>query len=220
MKGMGDLPQAEKTQSIARPLFEMAGALERLQRRGERLIMIYFIVVFPFLLFAFVRFAVQWAGSWHWSLGVVASIAMSGALLYLGRQIDYGVFAGCPRWVSISAPMSKLTLIIVTFATISNALFVGGYVRYSIPAVDVEGFVNLYCWHFIDMLPAIDVWKTIGSEEVPVKPANGFAGTLLIGFRVITLVVLFQGFRGWWLSLGSGNSTGQEAPREVQIADS
>ena len=60
----------------------------------------------------------------------------------------------------------------------------------------VDGFVRLYLYTVIDLLPALEVWETLAVDP-PAKPANAWAGAPLVVFKVFVIGLVLDTFNRW-----------------------
>lgn len=73
-------------------------------------------------------------------------------------------------------------------------------------------FVKYYGWLFIDMIPTLDVWRTL-DRAAPLAPKNTMAGLLVIGFRCMVIAGLLASWREW-KQLSNSDSQSDEPARQ------
>ena len=118
-------------------------------------------------LVALVSWSIEYAASRHWSLGVLLTAASGALAMWIAMLTFRGLQS--ISMVLVFFIMSVL-LGAVVCAGISYILHTQGWASYNTPQqVTIETFRNYYLWTFLDMVPAVDIWKTI-----PVKsPVEG-----------------------------------------------
>jgi hypothetical protein len=98
---------------------------------------------------------------------------------------------------------SNLVAFVATLPSLSIFLCVAlaslayGFSQLDIAHYDVHDPLSVatlsrhYLWNFVDMIPGLDVWKTLGIHD-PVEERGVLSGMLLIGFRLMVIVVIFK----------------------------
>jgi hypothetical protein len=93
---------------------------------------------------------------------------------------------------------------------ISYILHTQGWASYNTPQqVTIETFRNYHLWIFLDMVPAVDIWKSFPVKS-PVVPTNAVVGALVFVFRMFILAFVFASIRQWWKLHAVGNSVESE----------
>jgi hypothetical protein len=115
--------------------------------------------------------------------------------VYLSRGLSRAFFEKFPTSVVITMFAIYVAAAISSFAGISYLLMHQQIAIYEIRAdYSIGTFADYYVWTFIDMLPSLDVWETLGVSS-PAAPKNVAAGLPVLAFRL--LVVVF-GIRAVW----------------------
>ncbi len=155
-----------------------------------------------FFIVGLVSLSIEYAASRHWSLGVLLTAASGALAIWIAMLTFRGLQS--ISMVLVSFIMSVL-LGAVACAGVSYILHTQGWASYKTPQqVTIETFRNYYLWTFLDMVPAIDIWKTIPVKS-PVEPTNAVAGAPVLVFRVFILGFVFVSIRRWWKLHAVGN---------------
>ena len=142
-----------------------------------------------------VSFSIEYAASRHWSLGLLLTAASGALAMWIAMLTFRGLQS--ISMVLVFFIMSVL-LGAVTCGGISYILHTQGWASYNAPQqVTIEAFRNYYLWTFLDMVPAIEIWKTFPVKS-PVEPIDAVAGAPVLVFRIFVLVFAFASMRQWW----------------------
>jgi hypothetical protein len=142
-----------------------------------------------------VSWLIQRATSTHWGLGVLLTLASGAIAIWIARLIFF-----VPQSISMVLVFFIVSVLLgaVTCASLSYILHTKGWATYNVPQqVTIETFRNYYLWTFLDMVPAINLWKTIPVKS-PVEPADATGGAPVLLFRIFVLAFLFASIRQWW----------------------
>jgi hypothetical protein len=153
---------------------------------------------------AFASWAIEYAASRHWSLGVLLTVASGVLVMWIAKQA-----ASSSMQHPISMVMVFFLMLVllgaVVFAGISLILHNQGWASYDVSQqVTITTFRNFYLWTFVDMVPAIDIWKTFPVKS-PVEPIDAVAGAPVLVFRLFILGFVFASVRRWWKLQAVGN---------------
>ena len=118
---------------------------------------------------AFVSVSIEYAAARHWSLGVLLTAASGALVVWLAiRAASFGRHH--PISLFVLSLFVAVLLGSVVCAGISYILHLQGWAGYNAPQhATMETFRNLYLWTFLDMVPAVDVWKNFPVKS-PVEP--------------------------------------------------
>ena len=183
---------------MGKPLHQ---TLEEWSSAYERLMVSILILISPVALpiaaYALVRIGVEVAALLHWTLGLGAAAGFVVLAEYLRRLLRRQLFEKFPtRVVIIMFGMSVLAAI-SAFAAISYYLTRQQIGMYEIRAdYSIGTFADYYVWIFVDMLPGLDVWKTLGVSS-PASPRNVVAGLPVLAFRLFVVLGIFASYKTW-----------------------
>lgn len=154
---------------------------------------------------AFVSWAIEFAASRHWSLGVLLTVASGALVMWIASAVASS---------SVQHPISMVMIFFVMLVLLGAVVFAGislilhnqGWASYDASQqVTITTFRNFYLWTFVDMVPAIDIWKTFPVKS-PVEPIDAVAGVPVLVFRLFILGFVFASVRRWWKLQTAGNS--------------
>ena len=140
--------------------------------------------------------------------------------------------------------IAETGLVILGIAVFAGLSFPGhyaGWAIYSVGGSPVESNLGgrlgcLYAWHFIDLIPGIDAWKTLGdpppSESLPPGVFSHWVGRVpIISFKIAVAFPTIALAAKWWRSINepaatpafprdfarssAGSSSTQGEPRET-----
>lgn len=139
-------------------------------------------------------FSIEYATALHWSLALLLTAGVAALALWTG-------------WLTVSVESLTMFLVFFVFsvllagtasAGISYLLYIQGWASYDTPSdVTVETFLKHYLWIFFDMLPAVDMWKTIPLKS-PIEPADAVSGVPTLAFKLFILIFTFEAIRRRW----------------------
>jgi ABC-type transport system involved in multi-copper enzyme maturation permease subunit len=142
-----------------------------------------------------VSLSIEYLVSLHWSLGGLLTVASGGLAMWIARLTFRP-----HQSISMDLVFFFMSVLLgaVACSGISYILYTQGWASYNVPQeVTIETFRNYYLWTFLDMVPAIDIWKTFPVKS-PVEPTDTVAGTPMLVFRIFILGFVFAGIRRWW----------------------
>jgi hypothetical protein len=137
------------------------------------------------------------AGRWHWAAGLAVALIYA-FLVYVFLRVLYRSVAEreSPLLSAAFFLAAALTSISVC-AWLSFALHthLGAPYRCSQP-LSLEKFCDLYGWTFIDMIPVVEVWKTLHIAN-PVESLSPLAAAPELLFRLLVVVPLLAAVTQW-----------------------
>lgn len=170
--------------------------LAKVRHLGDTTQRIVGAVVGAGFLVALIRLLLEFSSRVHWSLGAALATAFAGLAIWLTHQVKRSSQRNAPHEVVAVLTLGLFTLAIVG-AWISFTLHVSGLASYVVPAkYSIGTFVDLYMYTFFDLLPGIEVWKTL-SVQPPIEPRDVLGGLPLLGFKVFVVWLLLDAFRSW-----------------------
>ena len=146
-------------------------------------------------LVGFVSFLIEYAASRHWSLGLLLTAASAAFALWIAMLTFHAL-----RSISMVLVFSVMLVLLgaVTCGGVSYILHGQGWASYDAPQrITMEAFRNFYLWTFLDMVPAIEIWKSFPVKPL-VEPTDAIAGTPVFIFRIFVLGIVFAIIRRWW----------------------
>jgi len=130
----------------------------------------------------------------HWILGLILALAFVVAAVWLARSLKQS--ARGPIEVLAVLALAILAAAVV-FAWVSFALQVGKPGAYSVPTSFSPGtFVDLYMITFLDLLPGIEVLKTLNLSP-PVAPRTVMAALPILAFKILVVWFAVEAFLSW-----------------------
>jgi hypothetical protein len=175
--------------------------LEEWESTWERLMMRIFVfispVVLPGLAYAIVRIVVEFAARGHWALGLTTAVVVAVLIVYLSLGLSKKFFEKFPATVVITMFGIIVAAATPAFAGISYFLMHQQIAVYEIRAdYSIGTFADYYAWIFIDMLPALDVWETLGISS-PATPQNFVARLPVLAFRLFVVLGILPSWNTW-----------------------
>ena len=154
-------------------------------------------VALPIFAYAVVRIGIETAALLHWTLGLAAAAGFVVLAEYLRRLLRKEFFEKFPTRVVITMFGISVLAAISAFAAISYYLMREQIAIYEIrPDYSIGTFADYYFWIFFDMLPGLDVWKTLGVSS-PATPRNAVAGLPILAFRLFVLLGILASYKTW-----------------------
>lgn len=148
------------------------------------------------LIVAIVSLSIEKLVSLHWTLGALLTAASAALAMWIAK-----LTAASSRYsISMTVVFFIMSVLLgaVVCGGISYILHTQGWAGYNVPQqVRIDTFRNFYLWTFVDMVPAIDIWKTFPVKS-PVEPTEGIAGIPVLVFRIFILGFIFASIRRWW----------------------
>jgi len=134
----------------------------------------------------------------HWGLGAFLTGAAGILLAWFASKI-----ASLREQDTISIVVVLFCLSIflgaVVCSGLSYVLHVQGWAAYEGAVSDepMQTFRRFYLWTFMDMVPVINIWKTIPVRS-PLLPTDPMAGVPILIFKVFVLAYVFANVARWW----------------------
>jgi hypothetical protein len=92
---------------------------------------------------------------------------------------------------------SMIAVGVFVFGGVSAVLYKFGMAAYeSQKPITVLALNDLYFWHTLDLIPALDICDTFNFDE-PMTPDNPGSSTLLILFKMFFLFVILKEIKAW-----------------------
>jgi hypothetical protein len=159
-------------------------------------VLITLVVVF-FLYVSVIGFIYK-ATATHWLLGLGLTLGY-GAALALGiqdlRRKDSGEL---PAYKVLGIFILTVLIGATVAASISQLLELVGWATYlPIRRHHLFEFHVFYLWSFLDMLPGLDISKSLGLTG-PVQPQGVVAGLPIVAFRAFVIFGLLGSLKVWW----------------------
>ena len=148
-----------------------------------------------FFIGGIVSLSIEYAASRYWTLAMLLTAASGALAIWIAMLTLRGI-----QSISMVLVFFIISVLLgaVACAGISFILHTRGWARYNTPQqVTIETFRNYYLWTFLDMVPAIDIWKSIPVKS-PVEPIDVVAGGPVLAFRAFILGFVFVSIRRWW----------------------
>jgi hypothetical protein len=136
----------------------------------------------------------RWGQPWLALVFVVVAAGAWATLFGLVRKKDLVNPEG--KVLPLSAAgflLGAAAVWVYIFAGLSYALMRLGFVQYALPPRPEDLLYQLtdaYAWHFLDLLPGLDVTSALG-WACPVELQGGARGLLLVLFRVAVIYQIF-----------------------------
>ena len=132
----------------------------------------------------------------HWSVAALFAAFLTTAAVWITYEVKSSTRVGTAAGVAGILALGLLTLAVVG-AWISYMLHVKGLAVYTVPAdYSVGTFVDQYLYVFLDLLPGIEVWKTL-SVKPRIEPKDAAAGLPILGFKIFVVWLFLDAFRSW-----------------------
>ena len=160
--------------------------LGRVSELGDTTQRIVSVIGGAALLAALIRLLLEFSSRVHWTLGAALAAAFAGLAVWLTYQVKRSSQRNAPYEVVAVLALGLFTLAVVG-AWISFTFHVSGLGSYVVPGkYSIGTFVDLYMYTFLDLLPGIEVWKTLWVKP-PIESRGVVAGLPLLGFKVSLL---------------------------------
>jgi len=170
--------------------------LNRVNNLGNTTRQIISAVVGAGILAGLIRLLLEFSSRVHWTFGAALAAAFTGLAVWLTYQVKRSSQYNAPHEVVAVLALGLFTLSVVG-AWISFTLYVSGLGCYVVPAkYSITTFIDLYMYTFFNLLPGIEVWKTLGLEP-PIESRGVVAGLPLLGFKVFVVWLLLNAYRSW-----------------------
>lgn len=167
-------------------------------------------------------------------LALFASLLMQAASalnLWFGATVTLAITAflllflrGLNRWLTRKSVIHPFPIVLSSFALVtllaatvcawfSYILYKQGWATYSLTSSEpsVGKFVDYYVWTFFDMLPGLEIWKSL-QVPVPVEPKDLLAGVPVLAFRLLVVLGVIRGFVQWNSARKTTADLGVEQP--------
>jgi hypothetical protein len=149
------------------------------------------------LLFVAARSVLEYVGSIHFGFGLAAALL----LIVLAEILRRGI----SKFMIVKATLRDILamfflIVLMAIAACSGASYLierqvpGSYTIRS--PYSVGTFSDYYFWLFVDLIPAIKVWETLGIPA-PAKATNVTAGIPVLLFRVFILLGVISTYKQW-----------------------
>jgi glucan phosphoethanolaminetransferase (alkaline phosphatase superfamily) len=137
------------------------------------------------------------AGRWHWALGLAVALVYAFLVYVFLRLLHRSVAERESPLLSAAFFLAAALTAISVCAWLSFALHthLGAPYRCAQP-LTIEKFCDLYGWTFIEMIPVVDVWKTLHITN-PVESLSPLAAAPELLFRLLVVVPLLAAFKQW-----------------------
>lgn len=111
--------------------------------------------------------------------------------------------------VNISVSATAVLILITVFAWVSYALVQLGFGGPEIgSAATYTSLIKTYGWHLVDLVPFMNVQKSLGLQNPPVEFQGWTMGAPVLVFRVLVGVVAFTAIKKAWTRFAPGDATG------------
>jgi hypothetical protein len=131
----------------------------------------------------------------HWYFGFIV-LVFCGYSLWLGLQdLKLGRLA---RPQGIGATILIVVHSVALFAAVSFMLHITGAGVYTVKSsVSFSDFFGYNVWLFLDLLPGLDISKTLGIQA-QIEPSGPVTGIPVVVFKVFVIFVLLKAVNDWW----------------------
>ncbi len=182
---------------------------------NNRVYLVWAVLIFaPFISYVLFWWLYKLANTYvHYLSGIAISLVAIGILSSLIGWWDDPLLSEAKRivpktlrlrfgWLimGISYSLTTVFISVTMFAWISYSLSRIGFTGCELvdstqPTYDV--FVRTYLWHLGDLIPYLNIGKTLGAPRPDVECQGWVAAPILI-FRLFTYIFLFEGIRNAW----------------------
>jgi hypothetical protein len=144
------------------------------------------------------RSIIEAAGRLHWMAGLLATLVFSLMVYGFLRALIEAIKNLEPMPIIAGLFLMALLTATVVCAWISFALHAYLHAPFqSARELNPTTFCDLYVWHFIDMIPVVDAWKTLHVEK-PIESLSPLAAAPEFAFRALVAVPLLAAAKVWW----------------------
>ncbi len=179
------------------PNYQKLGFLFDPERYAGRASELFGAIAFPAFAFIGTRFLLSKAADLHWGLGILLAIMLIAFSLFLIASMRKAFFQNNPSRVVVSMFVTIVLVGAAVCANVSYILSSHGLAQYTTDwELSSAKLVDYYIWHFIDMIPSIGFWKSLGVDE-PVRPDGVIAGIPILVFRIFVVIPIFALVREW-----------------------
>ena len=156
-----------------------------------------------------IRRLLEFVSRLHWALGALLATLLTVAAIWLTRQVKRASRDADSKGV-LGVLVVGLFTIAVVGAWISFTLHESGIGSYSVPVRYSAGtFFDLYMYTFLDLLPGIEVLKTLHLKAA-IESQNFVAALPILGFTLFVVWLFFDAFLSWW-------KTKQDVPSALRV---
>ena len=129
----------------------------------------------------------------HWILGAILALVFVVAAVWLAR----GMRQSRGPIEILSVLVLAILAAAVVFAWISFALHAGRPGAYTVPTSYSPGtFLDLYMIAFLDLLPGIEVLKTLNLSP-PITPRTVLGGLPILAFKILVVWFAVEAILSW-----------------------
>jgi hypothetical protein len=148
----------------------------------------------------FVAAGIKWLldalSSVHWVLGAIPAAVLVAGAVWLTNHIKQSSRSEDPSGVLGVLALGLLTVMMVC-GWVSFTLHAAYPATYSVPNAYSPGtFVDLYFHTFLDLLPAIDVPKTLNIKPA-IESRTVLGGLPILAFKLFVVWLFFDAFFSW-----------------------
>lgn len=131
-------------------------------------------------------------------LAVAILIIILGIYLLINFSQDEVKLFGQPVPHVLSIFGIIIVALVAGFSSLSYSLSEFGWVRYvSDKPITPGGMGDHYLWNLINIIPGLEVWKTLKVDD-PLQISGWWSGILLLCFKVIIIIPFIALVKKWW----------------------
>ncbi|CAG0980254.1 hypothetical protein PHYC_01728 [Phycisphaerales bacterium] len=176
----------------------LRGRLELAAQSVGKITLFLALLAVPALPYAVLRFLIEGSLCVHWSLTAVITLACLAFCAY--RIVPAVTSSFASNWwktgINVNSALG-MYIFVGVFALTATAAFGGlsailyqvrpSWVQYTTTrdSITSGALTDLYAWHLLDMVPAIDIWKSLGVDAPPVTSATRAGGLLVLAYKII-----------------------------------
>jgi hypothetical protein len=148
--------------------------------------------------------AIAAAGEWllstatrlHWLAGAAVSLALAALYWQMRSRMFKGPLARTRGAMAVTLSLGLL-LAVILGGWLSYLLHAKGLAQYALQGEpSLAQFMRLYFFTFGELLPLVDVTKTLQIAS-PVSIRSFWGGVPVLAFKVFVLLYIFEAFRSW-----------------------
>ena len=144
------------------------------------------------------RGLIEAAGRLHWMVGLLTTLVFSLMVYGFLRALIEAIKNREPLPILVGFFLMALLTATSVCAWISFALHAYAHAPFqSARDLSPTAFCDLYVWHFIDMIPVVDAWKTLHVAK-PIESLSPLAAAPEFAFRALVALPLLAAAKIWW----------------------